>query len=339
VSVIVISMVLVVIGFVTLMLGVLGVGEDPLQFVYISIGACLVAAVFLIIGVVRGRPAKKPVAASGGQGAASWSGASAWNEQGSAGETAALQRDEPPAPASTPHVQVVTAEEAAGEARERADESAFAPPASDGDTSEPPVERDEPAAVDADDDDEVIAVVPKRTAAERAAADDAGAPAGDGASSESADDPVAGATAAGARPAAKRTTRTSSAKKASAKKAASKASTAKTSAKKATAKKAAAKATTAKATTAKKASAKKTSAKKTTARKAGAGAASRGGGDDGRSLEEVLANVTGVGPAKQQQLTERFGSIEALRAASPEELQEINGISDTLAARIKRAVG
>ncbi len=69
------SMLLVVVGFVLLMLGVLGVGDDPLLWVYASIGACLVAAVLLAIGVFRRRPSRRPIVGSA-EGGASWAGAS-----------------------------------------------------------------------------------------------------------------------------------------------------------------------------------------------------------------------------------------------------------------------
>ena len=69
------SMLLVVAGFVLLMLGVLGVGEDPLLWVYASIGSCLVAAVLLTAGVLRRRPPRRRPAGPA-DGGASWAGAS-----------------------------------------------------------------------------------------------------------------------------------------------------------------------------------------------------------------------------------------------------------------------
>lgn len=99
---IVISIALVLVGFVTLMLGVLGVGERPLEFVYASIGACLLAAVLLAAGVLRGRPSSRPPAAEGGD-RPTWSGA-------------VPPRPAPSGPAGRPedsHVQVLSAREAA----------------------------------------------------------------------------------------------------------------------------------------------------------------------------------------------------------------------------------
>jgi predicted flap endonuclease-1-like 5' DNA nuclease len=288
VSVIVISMVLVVVGFVTLMLGVLGVGDDPLQFVYVSIAACLVAAVFLVIGVVRGRPSKKPVASSGDGGDASWSGASAWGDKDGdkSASKGAMDRDEPEA-ASTPRVQVVTAQDATG----------------DGDEGFQP-------APEQEDEDEPV-VVPKRTAADRASA---GADAA-GVEVQSAEDALAGASPAGA---TKRTSKKSTAKKSTAKKS--------------TAKKSTAKKSTAKKATAKKATAKKATAKKASARKASAGR------DDAARVEEKLGDVSGVGPAKRKALLEHFGSFDALAGATPTDLQKVDGVSETLANRIRRAM-
>jgi hypothetical protein len=90
--VIVVSMLLVVVGFVTLLLGVFQVGDQPLQFVYASIISCVVAAVLLVVGVVRNRPSRKPAVAAGGDvRQASWSGAA----QGAADTDGPLP---PPAP-------------------------------------------------------------------------------------------------------------------------------------------------------------------------------------------------------------------------------------------------
>jgi ABC-type transport system involved in multi-copper enzyme maturation permease subunit len=61
--VIVISMLLVIVGAVTLVSGVFFAGDDNLTLVYVSIASCLLAAVFLVIGVIRGRPSGKPAMA------------------------------------------------------------------------------------------------------------------------------------------------------------------------------------------------------------------------------------------------------------------------------------
>jgi predicted flap endonuclease-1-like 5' DNA nuclease len=55
-------------------------------------------------------------------------------------------------------------------------------------------------------------------------------------------------------------------------------------------------------------------------------------------VREVLAEVSGVGPAKQRSLAERFGTVAALREASVEQLTAVPGISPTLGERIKGAL-
>jgi hypothetical protein len=73
-----ISMLLVAAGFLALLLGVLNIevaGVAPLTFVYAAIVACLLAGLFLALGVLRSRP--RPRTADGPPPAASWSGATA----------------------------------------------------------------------------------------------------------------------------------------------------------------------------------------------------------------------------------------------------------------------
>jgi len=52
------------------------------------------------------------------------------------------------------------------------------------------------------------------------------------------------------------------------------------------------------------------------------------------ALASVLAEVPGVGPARQRALLEHFGSLRAIRAATPERIAELPGISLALAQRI-----
>jgi hypothetical protein len=61
--------------------------------------------------------------------------------------------------------------------------------------------------------------------------------------------------------------------------------------------------------------------------------------DEADAIKALLADVSGVGPAKQNLLAERFGTVAALRSASVDELAAVPGISRTLASRIQRAVG
>jgi hypothetical protein len=126
--VIVTSMLLVIVGAVTL---VIGIFTDELNLVYISIGSCLLAGLFLIVGIVRGRPSRKPVLTGAGE-QASWSGAgTSWPPA----DDQTLERE--PEPARSSAVQVMDEPRAADEP--------FQPPA---------------------DDDEIV-VVPKRTAGSR----------------------------------------------------------------------------------------------------------------------------------------------------------------------------
>jgi len=108
---------------------------------------------------------------------------------------------------------------------------------------------------------------------------------------------------------------TSPTKKASSKKASSK----KASTKKASTKKASTKKASTKKASSKKASTKKASTKKTT------GAAARA----------QLAEISGLGPAKQDALLKKFGNLEAIRGASMDDLSQVKGVGDALAKRIK----
>lgn len=102
--------------------------------------------------------------------------------------------------------------------------------------------------------------------------------------------------------------------------------------KKVVARKASKKATEKKAAT-KKASKKKATTRKTTPRQASKKkATTRTTGAEARA---ALAEVRGVGPAKQDALLARFGSLEKIRAASPDEIATVKGIGPTLATAIK----
>jgi hypothetical protein len=71
-------------------------------------------------------------------------------------------------------------------------------------------------------------------------------------------------------------------------------------------------------------------AKKTTA--------SARGVSDSERIEAALKEVPGIGPAKRQAIIERYPTMRRLKAATPEKLTEIPGISRTLAERIHTAV-
>lgn len=109
---IVASLLLVIVAAVTLVIGLFN-PENP-NWVWTSIGCCLLAGLLLIVGVLRSRPRRKPVLQSGTDQPASWAGASSWS--GAEGQDAALSRDdtgvrvidEPaPTPASADDTSVV----------------------------------------------------------------------------------------------------------------------------------------------------------------------------------------------------------------------------------------
>jgi excinuclease ABC subunit C len=53
-----------------------------------------------------------------------------------------------------------------------------------------------------------------------------------------------------------------------------------------------------------------------------------------RTLSSSLGSVPGIGPARQRQLLEHFGSVRAIRAASAEQIAAVAGFSTPLARRI-----
>ena len=55
-----------------------------------------------------------------------------------------------------------------------------------------------------------------------------------------------------------------------------------------------------------------------------------------RALASALDEIPGVGPRKKQDLLIRFGSVEAMRHASIEELTQVRGVSAMLAQRVLR---
>jgi excinuclease ABC subunit C len=58
----------------------------------------------------------------------------------------------------------------------------------------------------------------------------------------------------------------------------------------------------------------------------------------GASLHSLLDDIQGIGPKRKTQLLQHFGGLERMRAASPQELQAIAGISEKLALAIKSAL-
>jgi excinuclease ABC subunit C len=53
-----------------------------------------------------------------------------------------------------------------------------------------------------------------------------------------------------------------------------------------------------------------------------------------RTLASELSEIPGIGPARQQALLQRFGSVRALRSATPAEIARIDGFSTTLAMHV-----
>ena len=153
--------------------------------------------------------------------------------------------------------------------------------------------------------------------------------------------PVAAAPAAAAAPSAARrpTRKKATRKKATRKKATrKKAATKKAATKKAATKKAATKKAATKKAATKKAATKKAATKKAATKKAATKKAA-GGRTSGAAARATLAAIQGVGAAKQDALLKRFRSIEAIRAASVDELSAVEGVGPTAATKIKDSLG
>lgn len=61
-------------------------------------------------------------------------------------------------------------------------------------------------------------------------------------------------------------------------------------------------------------------------------------GTRGKRARAVLSEIKGVGPAKQDALLKRFGSLEAMAEASLDDLAEVKGVGDSVATAIKKAL-
>jgi excinuclease ABC subunit C len=57
-----------------------------------------------------------------------------------------------------------------------------------------------------------------------------------------------------------------------------------------------------------------------------------------RTLRSRLGEIPGIGPAREKQLLQRFGSMAAVRDASPEQLQSVPGIGRATADRIRETL-
>ena len=288
---IVASLLLVIAAAVTLLVGLLN--REQIQWVYASIASCLLAGLLLTIGVLRSRPSRKPVLQSGGEGQASWAGASQWgatNEEptGAAVLTRDDDENDSTVRVASPEEPLVGDDEptrtampapAPAESEPATSGSPWAPGAGQGDTGDlgdggvrvldpEPAAAAEPAPAPADDD---VVVVPKPSARGRKSAGDGGAGAAAGQAAAAAAVPDSGdpATPVGTGAAA--------------------------------------------------------TAARTTA-------------DDAARFEQVLSPIAGVGAGKRAALFQHFGTYRKLRAATPEKLAEVPGISRTLADRIHAAL-
>jgi DNA uptake protein ComE-like DNA-binding protein len=310
--VIVLSLVLVIAAAVLLVLGIFF--QDGLLLIYLSIGSCLLAMALLGAGVLLRRRETAAGVANGGAATASATAGTA-----SVGNTA-VRGNSVEGPRVLP------------------DDG----PDRDETVEVWPVERAvvrEPAATDAP----AAGVDPAEVEAEPAAGSSDHRTA---ATHQVAAAPVASATAGAVRPPAKRAVVKKAVvrKQTSAPAAEPSASTsgvsdtpvvpgaAKKATKKATAKKATAKKATARKATVRKAPASAAPVKRATTTKATPAATST---STGRGLDAVK----GLGPAKRQALLDRFGSEEAVRAASVDELTQVRGVGPGLARSIKEALG
>ena len=68
------------------------------------------------------------------------------------------------------------------------------------------------------------------------------------------------------------------------------------------------------------------------------GTAAKSTTDDAARFEQVLKPIAGVGAAKRAALLQHFGTYRKLRAATPEKLAEVPGVSRVLADRIHAAL-
>jgi excinuclease ABC subunit C len=57
------------------------------------------------------------------------------------------------------------------------------------------------------------------------------------------------------------------------------------------------------------------------------------------SITSALDYIAGIGPKRKKALLKRFGSIEAIKDASFEELSQIEGITPALAGKVKDFLG
>jgi excinuclease ABC subunit C len=54
-----------------------------------------------------------------------------------------------------------------------------------------------------------------------------------------------------------------------------------------------------------------------------------------KGMASQLDSIPGIGPARRKELLKKFGSVEKIRQASPEELRQISGITDEIIKKVK----
>jgi hypothetical protein len=364
--VIVISMLLVVVGFVTLVLGILEYGAEPLYFIYASIGSCILAGVFLIAGVLRSRPSRKEAPAPAEEASATgWPPAS--------GPTTLLSQDTgvdasdatPPSPRPADQQQDAetwrpTPSTAQPETGSQSRPGVLATPSDEPEPAGAEPEPEPGLLATPPDEPEPAGAEPEAVEAEPEPAEAEPEPA---ATEATEPEPAAGehtaetqtADAAPHTEEAGKAEATGgeqvppapdlSAEKATggAKKTTKKATGgAKKTTKKATG---GAKKTTEKATGGAKKTAKKAAggAKKSTKKATGgakktasqaASSSTAGAQDETRRIAQALNGLEGCGLAQHRSLAQRFGSYDELLAASIADLADVAGISESLAQRI-----
>jgi len=57
------------------------------------------------------------------------------------------------------------------------------------------------------------------------------------------------------------------------------------------------------------------------------------------AITSTLDNIPGIGPRRKKALLKKFGSLEAIKEASSEELSQTEGITSALAQKVKEYLG
>jgi len=316
-------MLLVVVGFVTLVLGILEYGAEPLYFIYASIGSCILAGVFLIAGVLRSRPSRKEAPAPAEEAPATgWPPAS--------GPATLLSQDTgvdasdatPPSPRPADQEQDSetwrpTPSTAQPETGSQSRPGVLATPS---DEPEPAATEPEPEPAAGEHTAETQTADAAPHTEEAGKAEATGGEQVPPAPDLSAEKATGGAkkTTKKATGGAKKTTKKATG---GAKKTTEKA----TGGAKKTAKKAAG--------GAKKSTKKATGGAKKTASQA-ASSSTAEAQDETRRIAQALNGLEGCGLAQHRSLAQRFGSYDELLAASIADLADVAGISESLAQRI-----